>query len=158
MTGVAGSDCNVQITTGRTRSSGLQPIATVLAEDGITFRTGKPVAVYRSRTQSQQLAVLPDGAHLELDQFHRRVVTRSFSEVLGHELAPGTPTRALPSKTLVFCVNHLHAHMVVDCLKQAFVAETRGWPRPRSRPKRRLNSTHRHQRPPRRRAERSRRE
>ncbi|MBX7190766.1 MAG: type I restriction-modification system endonuclease [Sandaracinaceae bacterium] len=96
-------------------------IVTALAEDGITFKTGEKVPVYQPRTQTQQLALLPDEIQLEIDQFHRKVITRPFNEAVAHELAKHIDP-SLPGKTLVFCVNDLHADMVVDCLKQAFVA------------------------------------
>jgi len=94
-------------------------IVTALAEDGITFKTGEKVAVYQPRTQSQQLALLPDEVQLEIDQFHRRVITRPFNEAVCRELAKHIDP-SLPGKTLVFCVNKLHAEMVWTCLKEAF--------------------------------------
>jgi type I restriction enzyme R subunit len=80
------------------------------------------VPVWQVRTQTSQLALLPDEVHLEIDQFHRRVITRAFNEAVCHELAKHIDP-SLPGKTLIFCVNDLHADVVVDCLKQAFVAK-----------------------------------
>ncbi len=97
-------------------------ITTKLAEEGITFQTGEKVPVWQVRTQSSQLALLPDEVHLEIDEFHRRVITRPFNEVVCRELAKHIDP-SLPGKTLIFCVNDLHADVVVDCLKQAFVAK-----------------------------------
>jgi type I restriction enzyme R subunit len=94
-------------------------IVTALAEDGITFKTREKVPVYQVRTQSQQLALLPDEVHLEIDEFHRKVITRPFNEAVCRELAKRIDPR-LSGKTLVFCVNDLHADMVVGCLKDAF--------------------------------------
>jgi type I restriction enzyme R subunit len=94
-------------------------IVTALAEDGITFKTGEKVPEYQVRTQSQQLALLPDEVHLEIDEFHRKVITRPFNEAVCRELAKHIDP-SLPGKTLVFCVNDLHADMVVGCLKDGF--------------------------------------
>jgi type I restriction enzyme R subunit len=94
-------------------------IVTALAEDGITFQVGESVAVYQPRTRTTQLSLLPDEVHLEIDQFHRRVITEPFNTIVCGELAREIDP-SLPGKTLVFCVNDLHADLVVRLLKAAF--------------------------------------
>lgn len=96
-------------------------IVTALAEDGITFRVGEEVEVYQPTTGEVQLALLPDEVTIDLDQFHRRVLTESYNRVVCEQLAKHIDP-SLPGKTLVFCVNDHHADMVVRLLKEQLAA------------------------------------
>jgi type I restriction enzyme, R subunit len=62
---------------------------------------------------------LPDEVELDIDSYNRRVITKSFNQVVCERLAehidPG-----LQEKTIVFCVTDGHADMVVALLKEAF--------------------------------------
>jgi type I restriction enzyme, R subunit len=96
-------------------------IVTALAEDGITFQVGEEVEVYQPSTGGIQLSLLPDEITLDIDQFHRRVLTENYNRVVCEQVARHIDP-SLPGKTLVFCVNDAHAEMVVRLLKEAFVA------------------------------------
>lgn len=94
-------------------------IVTALAEDGITWRAGQVMEVYRVRDQQFDLIHTPDEVTIEIDQFNRRVITESFNQVVCEQLTEHIdPT--LPGKTLVFCATDVHADMVVRLLKKAF--------------------------------------
>ncbi|MBI2391032.1 MAG: type I restriction-modification system endonuclease [Deltaproteobacteria bacterium] len=94
-------------------------IVTRLAEDGISFRAGEEVEVYDPSTQAIDKVNLPDDVDLEVESFNRRVVTRSFNEVVCGVVADHIDP-SLPEKTLVFCATDDHADMVKDLLEKAF--------------------------------------
>lgn len=92
---------------------------TLLSDQGIAWKAGEEVKVYNTGRQQIELFKTPDEIKLKVEDFNRKVVTRSFNEVvcayLAEELEPTSR-----SKTLVFCVSDSHADMVVDLLKKAF--------------------------------------
>jgi type I restriction enzyme R subunit len=94
-------------------------IVTKLATDGITFKAGEEVEVYDPSTQTIDKVNLPDDIELEVESFNRRVLTRSFNEVVCAVLAEHLDP-ALLEKTLVFCATDAHADLVVDVLTKAF--------------------------------------
>lgn len=96
-------------------------IVTALAEDGIHFRVGEEVEVYQPKAGVVQLSLLPDEITLDIDQFHRRVLTENYNRVVCEQVARHIDP-SLPGKTLVFCVNDAHADLVVRLMKEAFVA------------------------------------
>ncbi|MCD0459075.1 helicase-related protein, partial [Roseiconus lacunae] len=77
------------------------------------------VAVYDTRKQQLELFNTPDEISLEIDSFNRKVVNENFNRVICRELAKHIDP-SLPGKTLIFCVNDMHAVMVVADLNQAF--------------------------------------
>jgi type I restriction enzyme R subunit len=94
-------------------------IRTELSESGITWRSGEEVPVYNPEAAQLELFTTPDELRFEIEDFNRKVITKSFNEVvcdyLASELDPTSP-----QKTLIFCVNDAHADLVVELLKAAF--------------------------------------
>jgi len=97
-------------------------VHTQLSGQGIVWKAGEQVPVYNTGRQQIELFKTPDEIKLKVDDFNRKVITRSFNEVvcsyLTQELDP-----ASRRKTLIFCVSDSHADMVVDLLKKAFAAQ-----------------------------------
>ena len=94
-------------------------IATKLGTDGITWRAGEEVEVYRVRPQQLDLINTPDEVTVEIEGFNKRVITESFNRVVCQYLAEHIDP-SLPGKTLIFCATDRHADMVVDLLTKAF--------------------------------------
>ncbi len=94
-------------------------INTELSTRGIHWKAQQTVAVYDTGQQQIELFRTPDDINIEVEQFNRRVITKSFNEVVCTELA----NRLFPDsgqKTLIFCATDAHADMVVTLLKAAF--------------------------------------
>jgi type I restriction enzyme R subunit len=94
-------------------------IVTGLAEDGMTWKAGETMEVYKVRQGALDYVHLPDEVTVEVDTFNRLVVTENFNRVVCHELARQIDP-ALPGKTLIFCATDSHADTVVRLLKQAY--------------------------------------
>lgn len=96
-------------------------IHTQLAKYGIQWKKGDDVKAYNTRTQQVELFKAPDEINVNVDGFNRKVITEDFNRVvckwLANELEPSAR-----QKTLIFCVNDLHADMVVQLLKEEFEA------------------------------------
>jgi type I restriction enzyme, R subunit len=94
-------------------------INTQLSTEGIRWRAGEAVTVYNARKGQLDLFTTPDEIQLEVEAFNRKVITEPFNRVvceyLAQELDPNSR-----QKTLIFCVNDVHADLVVELLKQAF--------------------------------------
>jgi type I restriction enzyme R subunit len=75
--------------------------------------------VYDTRTGQSQLFNTPDEVSVEIVDFNRKVITENFNRTVCQALAEHLDP-ALPGKTLIFCVNDMHADLVVRLLKQAF--------------------------------------
>ena len=97
-------------------------IRTKLSTGGIHWGVGDNVQKYNRATQAVDLATLEDDVHLEIDDFHKKVITERFNEVVCEVLAEQLDP-AKPGKTLVFCVDDAHADMVVRLLTKALVAK-----------------------------------
>ena len=97
-------------------------IQTQLAKDGIRWEANTEVAVYNTGNQQLELFNTPDEIELDIDNFNKRVVNENFNRVICEELAKHIDP-ALPGKTLIYCVTDMHADMVVDELKKAFVKQ-----------------------------------
>ena len=69
--------------------------------------------------ESLELFNTPDEVEVEIDEFNRKVLTENFNKTVCESLAEHIDP-SLPGKTLIFCVNDLHADMVVRLLKDAF--------------------------------------
>ncbi len=94
-------------------------LITRLFEDGMKWERGEEMKLFDTRTNQLQLFNTPDEVEVEVDEFNRKVLTRNFNRTVCQALAEHIdPT--LPGKTLIFCVNDLHADMVVGLLKEAF--------------------------------------
>jgi type I restriction enzyme R subunit len=94
-------------------------IVTQLSEEGITWNQGDQLDYFDPATGEIDSAHAPDEIRVEVEQFNRRVITKSFNRVVCEQLAQEIDPE-LPGKTLVFCVNNNHADLVVDLLKKSF--------------------------------------
>jgi type I restriction enzyme R subunit len=97
-------------------------ITTKLAKDGISWRAGSSVYVLKPRTNTVDLVNLPDDVNVEIDGFNSQVITENFNRAVCGELAKHIDP-SLPGKTLIFCVNDMHADLVVTLLKAAFTVQ-----------------------------------
>lgn len=100
-------------------------IVTRLAEDGMQWRAGEQMEIYDPLLTEPDTVVLPDEVNIEIDSYNRKVVTRSFNEVVCGELAKHIDP-SLDGKTLIFCATDNHADIVVDELKKALAAKYDG--------------------------------
>ncbi|MCC9608088.1 type I restriction-modification system endonuclease [Blastopirellula sp. JC732] len=93
-------------------------IITKLSEEGIRYDRGDEMKYLDSDTNQLELFNTPDEVNFEVEAFNRKVLTENFNsevcKVLTDYIDP-----TLPGKTLVFCVNDLHADMVVRLLKES---------------------------------------
>ncbi|KPU60332.1 hypothetical protein AN403_4550 [Pseudomonas fluorescens] len=96
---------------------------TKLGEYGIHFKKGDEVSVIDTKTGQVDVAELEDELDFEIESFNRSVITADFDRVvceqLAREIDPIGEER-MREKTLVFCVNQLHAERVKGLLDQAF--------------------------------------
>lgn len=96
-------------------------IHTERSTQGIVWQAGEQVAVYYTRTRTRALYTTPDQIQIDIDDFNRKVITEPWNRVvceyLASELDPSSR-----HKTLIFCVNDVHADLVVLLLKRAFQA------------------------------------
>ncbi len=97
-------------------------IETKLAKNGIKWEVNEEVAVYNTGNQQLELFNTPDEIELDIESFNKRVINENFNRVICEELAKHIDP-ALPGKTLIYCVTDMHADMVVDELKKAFVKQ-----------------------------------
>ncbi len=95
-------------------------IKTELSEKGIVWKKGEDVQVYKNKDGAVELFKAPDEIKIEVDNFNKKVITESFNRVVCDYLA-GELDPASRKKTLIFCATDVHADLVVDLLKKAFV-------------------------------------
>lgn len=96
-------------------------IKTKLSEDGIVWQAGEAVKYVDGKTGQIDLTQTPDEIRVDVAQFNRRVITKSFNQVVCEELAAQyDPTLREMGKMLIFCVNDEHADLVTELLKQSF--------------------------------------
>jgi type I restriction enzyme R subunit len=94
-------------------------IQTLLSTGGIVWKAGDQVPVYDAQRNQIDLFTTPDEIKIEVDEFNKKVITKSFNEVVCNYLAQELdPTSR--QKTLIFCATDSHADLVVDLLKKAF--------------------------------------
>lgn len=99
-------------------------IVTRLGRDGINWATGEVVEYIVPRRDPAEILkeAAPDAVNIEIDDFHRKVITENYNKVVCAVLAAHIDP-SLPGKTIVFCVNDAHADLVVTLLKKAFEAQ-----------------------------------
>lgn len=97
-------------------------VATKLLKEGIGFRAGEAVETYDPGAKQLDLVEMPDDVQLEVESFHKKVITENFTKTVCAELAKRIDP-SLDAKTLVFVVTTHHADQVVVALKEAFAAE-----------------------------------
>lgn len=95
-------------------------IKTKLSENGIKYKKGEAVKVYDNDTQSVDKAHLSDDLAFDVTEFNRKVVTRSFNEVVTRYLAQSIDPHFDEGKTLIFAATDAHADLVVELLKKAY--------------------------------------
>lgn len=96
-------------------------IVTQLAQNGMTWKVGDPMEIYRSKSGALELFRVPDEVKIEVDEFNKNVITENFNQVVCKELVRHIDP-SLPGKTMVFCATDNHADMVVDMLKTELAA------------------------------------
>jgi type I restriction enzyme, R subunit len=94
-------------------------IHTKLSQEGITWNAGETIEAIDVATNRSDLFQLDDEVSVEIEQFNRRVIVPEFNRVVCEILSNKIDFSA-EGKTLVFCVNDLHADEVVGHLKEAF--------------------------------------
>lgn len=96
-------------------------IVTRLATDGIHWQPGEVVEFIIPRRDPSEIhqESAPDAVNVEIDEFHRKVITENYNKVVCAVLAAQIDP-SLQDKTIIFCVNDAHADLVVDLLKKAF--------------------------------------
>lgn len=94
-------------------------IQTKLSKKGIHWKTGDKVKVFNPATGQIKLFRTPDELDFEVADFNKKVITKSFNEVVCKYLATEIDP-SLPEKTLIFCANDRHADLVTNLLKTAF--------------------------------------
>lgn len=94
-------------------------LATKLANEGISWKVGEQVTLYKPTQAEVESFNTPDEITIEIEDFNRKVITENFNRVVCEELASEIDPTG-PAKTLVFCVNDAHADVVVHQLKLAF--------------------------------------
>lgn len=94
-------------------------IKTQLSEEGIVWKKGDDVQLYRSKEGELELYKAPDEIKIDIEDFNRKVITKEFNRVVCDYLAQEIDPAA-KQKTLIFCATDAHADLVVDLLKKAF--------------------------------------
>lgn len=96
-------------------------IVTKLAKDGIHWSPGEVIEYIVPRRDPAEIhrKAAPDAVDIEIDDFHKKVITEGYNRVVCQALAAHIDP-SLAGKTIVFCVNDAHADLVVSLLKQAF--------------------------------------
>lgn len=96
-------------------------INTELNQNGIKFEKGEEIEIYNKNTGTIEKHLLEDELNFDVDQFNKKVITESFNRVVLRELTNYIDPTA-PGKTLIFAANNSHADMVVDILKEEYIA------------------------------------
>ncbi len=94
-------------------------LVTRLAEEGMRWERGAEMKTYDTHSGTLQLFNTPDEVEVEIADFNRKVITENFNRTVCQVLAAHIDP-ALQGKTLIFCVNDMHADLVVRLLKEAF--------------------------------------
>lgn len=94
-------------------------ITTALSQTGVSWAAGEQVTVYRVREGTTDLIHTPDEIQIDIDGFNRQAIVPAFNRAVCAQLAKEIDP-SLPGKTLIFCVNDLHADSVVGYMLEAF--------------------------------------
>lgn len=96
-------------------------IRTALGEEGIHYKKGDAVQLLDPGTQRVATENLPDELDFDIDDFNRKVITRSFNEAVLGEIARGlNPANPKRGKTLIYAANDRHADLVVHILQEYY--------------------------------------
>ena len=96
---------------------------TKLRDEGIHYQAGDTVIVYDPVTgEISNSELLNDELDFDVEQFNKKVITRSFNETVLAEIArdidPENPEEQ--GKTLIYAADDQHADMIVDILKNIY--------------------------------------
>ncbi len=96
---------------------------TKLRDEGIHYQSGDTVTLYDPVTgEITNSELLEDELNFDVEQFNKKVITRSFNETVLAEIAkdidPENPEEK--GKTLIYAVDDQHADMIVDILKNIY--------------------------------------
>lgn len=95
-------------------------IKTKLSEEGISFAAGSIVPIWDPiKHEIANKAELEDDIKFEISDFNKKVINKSFNEVVLSEIALALNPWG-KGKTLIFAVNDDHANMIVDILKNYY--------------------------------------
>lgn len=95
-------------------------IKTKLSEEGITFEAGTTAPIYDPVTNTVvNSAELEDDLKFEIEDFNKKVVTKSFNEMVLAEIAKDIDPNE-KGKTLIFAVDDDHADMITKILKDYY--------------------------------------
>ena len=93
---------------------------TLLSKHGIKFEKGETVSTINTQTGEVESSDLDDEVKFEIESFNRRVITKSFNEVICNQLVNELDPFG-DEKTMIFCTTDLHADMVKMALDTAFI-------------------------------------
>lgn len=95
-------------------------IKTKLSEEGIVFEAGSTAPIYDPITNTIiNSDELEDDLKFEVEDFNRKVVTKSFNETVLGEIAKDIDPNE-KGKTLIFAVDDAHADMITKILKDYY--------------------------------------
>ncbi|MDE6747540.1 MAG: type I restriction-modification system endonuclease [Lachnospiraceae bacterium] len=95
-------------------------IKTKLSEEGIVFEAGSTAPIYDPITNTiTNSDELEDDLKFEVEDFNRKVVTKSFNETVLAEIAKDIDPNE-KGKTLIFAVDDAHADMITNILKDYY--------------------------------------
>ncbi|MCI9082494.1 MAG: type I restriction-modification system endonuclease [Lachnospiraceae bacterium] len=95
-------------------------IRTKLSEEGIVFEAGSTAPIYDPVTNTVMNSdELEDDLKFEVEDFNKKVVTKSFNETVLAEIAKDIDPNE-KGKTLIFAVDDAHADMITRILKDYY--------------------------------------
>lgn len=95
-------------------------LRTELNQNGIVWEAGSTPQAYDPATQTvEDLDVLDDDLHIDVEGFNQQVLTEPFNRTIAGELVNYLDPEG-PQKTLIFAANDNHADLLVLKLKEAF--------------------------------------
>lgn len=98
-------------------------IKTKLSEEGIIFEAGSTAPIYDPVTNTVMNSdELEDDLKFEIEDFNRKVVTKSFNETVLSEIAKDIDPNE-KGKTLIFAVDDAHADMITGILKHYYAEQ-----------------------------------
>ncbi|MCM1181434.1 MAG: type I restriction-modification system endonuclease, partial [Clostridium sp.] len=98
-------------------------IKTKLSEQGIVFEAGSTAPIYDPVTNTVMNSdELEDDLKFEVEDFNKKVVTKSFNETVLAEIAKDIDPND-KGKTLIFAVDDAHADMITQILKDYYAEQ-----------------------------------
>ena len=91
---------------------------TQLSQKGIHFNKDEKVEVVNTLGETRT-ELLEDELDFEVEDFNRKVLNRDFNRIICETLARDYLDPTSDEKTLIFCVNDIHADLVVEEMKLA---------------------------------------